>query len=299
MTSFVTPHCISLYVINKTKREPLYLLIRRAGKYLPGTWQMVSGGILEGERAAQAALRELHEETGLTPKALYNGDLVETFYMQSLDKITFVPVFVAFVEETKVTLSPTEHDAYEWLPFEEARSRLVWSEQRRVIEAIHKNFIEAHPNDLLIADTTVKKEKTITSRTGVYGVVFKDDTLLVVKQNHGPHAGKFDLPGGGIEPLETVETALRREFLEEVGMTFEKMTLLDNFSASVEWINEQKLSVSFHQVGLIYLVEGLALLPHQSPELAYFWLSLDFLRQAPTSPFLAQALSIQLPSSSF
>jgi dATP pyrophosphohydrolase len=292
MTSFVTPHCISLYVINKTKSEPLYLLIRRAGKYLPGTWQMVSGGILEGETAVQAALRELHEETGLTPKALYNADLVETFYMQSLDKITFVPVFVAFVEETKVKLSPTEHDAYEWLPFEEARSRLVWSEQRRVIEAIHKNFIDAQPNDLLIADTTLKKEKTITSRTGVYGVVFKDDTLLVVKQNHGPYAGKFDLPGGGIKPLETIETALRREFLEEVGMIFEKMTLLENFSASVAWTNEQKLSVSFHQVGLIYLVEDLSVLPNQSPELSYFWLSLDFLRQAPTSPFLREVVAL-------
>ncbi len=151
MTSFITPHCISVYVVCQTPEGPRYLLIRRCGKYLPGTWQMISGGIESGETAPQAALREIREETGLIPQALYSADIVETFYMQSNDKITFVPVFVAFVENLKVSLSPKEHDAYEWLSFENARDRLVWSEQRRVICHIHDACVIKNPNELLRA----------------------------------------------------------------------------------------------------------------------------------------------------
>lgn len=149
MTSFITPHCISVYVVCQNSEAPLYLLIRRCGKYLPGTWQMISGGIESGETASQAALREIQEETGLIPQALYSADAVETFYMQSNDKITFVPVFVAFVGNLKVSLSPKEHDAYEWLSFENAKDRLVWAEQRRVISHIHDTCVMRRPNELL------------------------------------------------------------------------------------------------------------------------------------------------------
>lgn len=149
MTSFITPHCVSAYVVCRTSEGPRYLLIRRCGKYLPGTWQMVSGGIEDGETASKAALREIQEETGLIPQALYSADAVETFFMQGNDKITFVPVFVAFVENQNVSLSPKEHDAYEWLSYENARDRLVWAEQRRVFCHIHDTCVMREPNDLL------------------------------------------------------------------------------------------------------------------------------------------------------
>lgn len=149
MTSFISPHCVSVFIVRQTVQGPYYLLIRRCGKYLPGTWQMISGGIIEGETAPQAALREVHEETGLIPLALYSADIVETFYMQSCDKITFVPVFVAFVKESEVSLSPTEHDAYEWLPYEEAKNKLVWSEQRRALSHIHESCVLQPPHELL------------------------------------------------------------------------------------------------------------------------------------------------------
>lgn len=149
MTSFITPHCVSVFVVCMTTENPCYLIIRRCGKYLPSTWQMVSGGILDGETATQAALREIQEETGLIPIELYSADIVETFYMKSCDKITFVPVFVAFVEKMDVVLSPKEHDAYEWVSFEEAKDKLVWSEQRRVISHIHETCVMKKPNKLL------------------------------------------------------------------------------------------------------------------------------------------------------
>ena len=159
MSSFINPHCISAFVVHKTAESPKYLLIRRCGKYLPGTWQMVTGGVLEGETAPQAALREIQEETGLIPTEIYAGDFVETFYMKSCDQITFVPVFVAFVETMDVTLSPNEHDAYEWLSFEAAKEKLVWLEQRRAIQHIHETCVLKKPNELLRIDQEELKAK--------------------------------------------------------------------------------------------------------------------------------------------
>ncbi len=153
MNSFIDPHCISAFVVFKKDSEPRYLLIRRCGKYLPGTWQMVSGGILEKETAPQAAFREIQEETGLIPTKLYSADVVETFYMKSCDKITSVPVFVAFVETMHVTLSPTEHDAYEWLAFQEAKNKLLFSEQKRVISHIHEMFVTNQPHEFFEIET--------------------------------------------------------------------------------------------------------------------------------------------------
>lgn len=147
MAEKITPYCISAYIISKTNNGPRYLLIRRCCPYLFGTWQMITGSIEKGETSPQAAYREILEETGLTPSKMYCADAVETIYVKSRDCIAFVPVFVAFVEQMGVRLSPTEHDAYEWLPFEEARNRLLWAEQRRIIEEIHERFVLQSPDE--------------------------------------------------------------------------------------------------------------------------------------------------------
>lgn len=145
--NFIQPQAVSAFIIHNGK----YLLIRRCSEYLKGTWQMISGGIDQEEKAWDAALREIKEETGLVPQRLYSADVVETFYMKSLDKIILIPVFVAFVQTpNEIALSPTEHDAYEWLEYEQAKERLIWSEQKRVLSHIHENFVLQTPLSLCL-----------------------------------------------------------------------------------------------------------------------------------------------------
>jgi dihydroneopterin triphosphate diphosphatase len=146
MTSFISPHCVSAYLICKKQKKNSYLLIRRSCDYLNGSWQMVSGKIEPGETAWQAALRELQEETGLTPNKFFSADIVETFYLQNSDKVAFVPVFVGFIDNPeKPRLEPTEHDAYEWLSFEEAFERLLFLEQKRIITHVQNYFVLREP----------------------------------------------------------------------------------------------------------------------------------------------------------
>ena len=111
---------------------------------------MVTGGTIEGETAVQTAIREIQEETGLTPAKLYSADAVETFFLHSQNKVIVVPVFVAFVEEMNVQLCSEEHDTYAWLSFEEAKTRFVWAEQRRIIVHVHELFVLKNPDNRLL-----------------------------------------------------------------------------------------------------------------------------------------------------
>ena len=292
MTSSIAPYCVSAYVIRLTSEGARYLLIRRCGKYLNGTWQMVTGGIEPGETASAAALREIREETGLIPSSLYVADAVETFYMQANDKITFAPVFVSFVEDAVVRLSPKEHDAYEWLTFEEAKERIVWAEQKRVITHIQHAFILNKPNPLFQVKITALSPpaKPMISRTGVYAAIMQNQKLLLVKQRRGPHAGKWDFPGGGIESGETIEGALRRELIEEVGIEFSEMTPFNNLTAISEGIDEQGNPYDFHQIGLIYQIHGISQSNSQTAEMEYTWMDYKQMETESVAPFVCQFL---------
>jgi dATP pyrophosphohydrolase len=96
----------------------------------------VHGHIESAEPPASAALRELDEETGLSPLRLYNLSRVELFYQHRTDEVALVPVFAAFVtSDAAVRLGP-EHDSFEWLSVAEARLRFVWPRERRALEDI-------------------------------------------------------------------------------------------------------------------------------------------------------------------
>jgi mutator protein MutT len=57
---------------------------------------------------------------------------------------------------------------------------------------------------------------------GVGAVVLDaDNRVLLVKRGHAPLQGEWSLPGGAVETGETLEGALRRELLEETGLSVE------------------------------------------------------------------------------
>lgn len=126
------------------------------------------------------------------------------------------------------------------------------------------------------------------SRTGVYGVAKENKKILLVIQKKGPYAGLFDLPGGGIEFGEDPTLALHREFIEETGMDFKSMNYLNNLSTvtRVPSVNE-KPGYDFHQIGLIYSVEGLHLSKgNQKDLLKSAWMDIPTLEKDTVSPFV-------------
>jgi dATP pyrophosphohydrolase len=136
MTSIRTA-LVDVYVVRDAGRALEYLALRRApGGRCPGSWETVHGHIDADEKPPAAAIREVKEETGLTPLRLYNLSRVELFYQHRLDEVALIPVFVAFVEaKSSVRLGP-EHDGFEWLTSEEARQRFAWPRERRALDDV-------------------------------------------------------------------------------------------------------------------------------------------------------------------
>ena len=127
---------VDVYVLRQGVAGLETLVLRRgAAGRCPGSWEAVHGSIEAGEHPRDAALRELREETGLTPRKLYNLSRVESFYRHGTDEVGFIPVFAAFVGHDEVTLS-REHDAAEWMPLPAAQGRLAWPRERRALEDI-------------------------------------------------------------------------------------------------------------------------------------------------------------------
>ena len=98
-----------------------------------------------------------------------------------------------------------------------------------------------------------KLEKKEFRQYGAYGIIIKDDKILLIKKNGGPYDGKLDLPGGTIEFHEKPENTLKRELLEEVGIVVKKFKLLDADSVDFEW-EFNNLLIDGHHVGIFYEV---------------------------------------------
>lgn len=67
----------------------------------------------------------------------------------------------------------------------------------------------------------VAKQRPPQPRLGVVPLVAVDNRLVLGKRAKGVNAGKWILPGGGVEFLERLHEAGVREFLEETGMRIE------------------------------------------------------------------------------
>ncbi len=131
---------VDVYPLRLTEPGLEVLLLRRAAAgRCPGSWEVVHGSIEPGETPRQAALRELQEETGLSPERLYNLSRVEAFYRHGADEVGFIPVFAALVATDVPRLSP-EHDAQEWLPLADAGGRVAWPRERRTLQDIQMLF---------------------------------------------------------------------------------------------------------------------------------------------------------------
>ena len=84
-------------------------------------------------------------------------------------------------------------------------------------------------------DTIVK------THVGAYGVIIKDNKIILVKKARGGYKGKLDLPGGGMEHTELPEEALKREIMEEAGINIANYKLLDVVATNIKWEMEPNL----------------------------------------------------------
>lgn len=61
-------------------------------------------------------------------------------------------------------------------------------------------------------------ERPSRNITSVGALVTRGDALLVVRMTYGPSKGRYMLPGGMLDPGETLDVAVAREVREETGI---------------------------------------------------------------------------------
>ncbi len=113
-----------------------YLLLR----YGAGHWDFAKGKIEKNETKEEAALRELHEETGLSAHIEPHFEKTFSYIFRDYDKeLTQKTVyfFVGKATTYDVVLSH-EHTDYVWLPHKEALGKLTYDNAKNVLKKAHK-----------------------------------------------------------------------------------------------------------------------------------------------------------------
>ena len=129
---------------------------------------------------------------------------------------------------------------------------------------------------------------------GAYGIITKDNEIVLIRKGRGGYTGKLDLPGGGIEHTETPQETLVRELYEETGSTVIDYELLDVLSANIVWEMAEDLYEDLHHLGVIYNVKIKDNLIKEDPDgidsLGANWYDIDTLNEEELTPFAKHAV---------
>lgn len=130
-------------------------------------------------------------------------------------------------------------------------------------------------------------------RIGVYAICTDTESLLVIDKKQGPYRNRYDLPGGGIEPNESMHNALHREMLEETGL---KIQILEDIG-TCEFLVPSPVDTFTHLHHIVHLcfvhpITQQIQAPTQFDEqdvAGAHWVNLKQLTPDKTSPLVHQA----------
>ncbi len=87
---------------------------------------------------------------------------------------------------------------------------------------------------------------------GVGAVVVRDGKILLVKRANEPNRGKWSVPGGLVRTGETLEDALKREILEELGV---EVVVKDVACVTDEIFYDENRNVEYHYIVIDFFAE--------------------------------------------
>ena len=118
----LAPNVFDVWAFQRQGGDTRFLLLHaaeeKARRYFGGGrfWQIPSGVVEDGEAVTEAIARKLNR-FGLTPKTIWAGEHAYIIYNRRFAEMQVIGVYAAEVADAEVSLDPTEHSEYAWLPY--------------------------------------------------------------------------------------------------------------------------------------------------------------------------------------
>jgi len=139
---------VSCVIIKFVREIPQMLLMKRSVRD-GGHWNHLTGGIESNETGIEAIVREIFEETRLTPIRLYNGEYIEQFYQPAKNRILLMPLFVAEVSPMDDVVLNEEHTEFRWLGLDQVLELVNYDQQKAVYHHVWRLFVNNEVNKKL------------------------------------------------------------------------------------------------------------------------------------------------------
>jgi 8-oxo-dGTP pyrophosphatase MutT (NUDIX family) len=129
---------VLLYRIDPSDQQPHFLLLDY-GRY----WDYPKGHVEKGEDDRAAAIRELHEETGIADAQLdenFRHEMTYFFRDKRRGLVRKTVVFYLGQTEAREAKISHEHVGAEFLPYESALKRLKYANAKAALRAAHAHL---------------------------------------------------------------------------------------------------------------------------------------------------------------
>jgi len=123
-------------VVDRGERGPRAAIIGRFDRRGRLLWSLPKGHLEDGETAADAAVREIEEETGIRGRVVAELGTIDYWFVAE-DRRIHKTVHHYLLEASGGQLSDEdiEVDEVAWVPLEELRERLAYAGERRLVQA--------------------------------------------------------------------------------------------------------------------------------------------------------------------
>jgi 8-oxo-dGTP pyrophosphatase MutT (NUDIX family) len=124
----------------------LFLLIRDSYQ----NWGFPKGHLESGERAEEAALREVREETGLGDLALRGQIETIDWYFRFRGQLIHKVCHFYLMETTQADTRPQQAEgitACQWVPYDDARTAISYTNARKVLCRAHEMIVGSDADD--------------------------------------------------------------------------------------------------------------------------------------------------------
>jgi dATP pyrophosphohydrolase len=133
---------VEVYLWRRRAGRVEFLALRRApGRRLPGVWQPVTGKVERYESIAQAARREVEEETGIRPRRWWRLERTTLYLDRQGRALVALPLFAAEVGPRERVVLSKEHVDWRFVSARQAGRLFLWDSQREGLAAVKSQVL--------------------------------------------------------------------------------------------------------------------------------------------------------------